>query len=110
MEVLLSTFDAERTLDKLKKDKAAFANQLAELQLQNENDDSILKQTQIAEIMEYVEVRNAQIKEMEKHIKESNQGIDHLMIIYILIFNLYLPKVVLFKSNNENLSDLLMLT
>ncbi|XP_001606485.2 chromosome-associated kinesin KIF4A [Nasonia vitripennis] len=73
LEVLLSTFDAERTLDKLKKDKASFANQLAELQLQNQIDDSILKQAQISEIMEYVEVRNAQIKEMEKNIKESNQ-------------------------------------
>ncbi|XP_014206954.1 chromosome-associated kinesin KIF4 [Copidosoma floridanum] len=72
-EVLLSTVDAEYTLEKLKKDRTANANRLAELQLHNESDSSLSNQAEIADLMEYVETRNTQIKDLEKHIAESNQ-------------------------------------
>ena len=75
LEVLLSTVDVECTLDKLKRDRAFYAKQLAELQLQNESQNSLPDQTHISELMEFVELRNKQIKEMEQNIMESNQGI-----------------------------------
>jgi kinesin family protein 4/21/27 len=74
LEVLLSTVDAECTLENLKKDKAYFANQLAELQLHSESSNTLSIQNETSELMEIVEVRNAQIKQLEQYIKESNQG------------------------------------
>uniref|UniRef100_A0ABD2VXV7 Kinesin motor domain-containing protein n=1 Tax=Trichogramma kaykai TaxID=54128 RepID=A0ABD2VXV7_9HYME len=73
LEVLLSTVYAECTLNKLKKDKAVFAKQLAELQLQKESQPSQSNQAQISELMEFVELRNKQIKNLEQNIQESNQ-------------------------------------
>lgn len=74
LEVVLSTVDAEFTLEKLKQDRASFANRLAELQLKSESDSPQANQAQISELMEYVEIRNKQIKDLEQHIAESNQG------------------------------------
>lgn len=71
LEILQSTVQAQYSLEKLKEDKAYLASQLAELQLQNDS----ANQEQISELMEYVELRNNQIKDLEKHIEESNQGI-----------------------------------
>ena len=89
LEVLLSTVDAECTLDKLKTDKAVLAKQLAELQLHNES-GNLSNQAQITELMEYVELRNTQIKELEQHIKESNQGKIKIKILKnkLLIFDI----------------------
>lgn len=70
LEILLSTVEAQYTLEKLREDKAYLAAQLAELQLQNE----LANQEQISELMEYVELRNTQIKDLEKNIEESDQG------------------------------------
>lgn len=70
LDVLLSTVDAECTLERLKTDKAICANQLAELQLNNGSEN----RTQVEELMEIVELRNAQINELEKHVQESKQG------------------------------------
>lgn len=85
LEVLLSTVDAECSLEKLKIDKAYFASQLAELQLHNESDNALSNQAQVSELMEFVELRNKQIKDLEQHIKESNQGININCILGITL-------------------------
>ncbi|XP_058809269.1 chromosome-associated kinesin KIF4A [Phymastichus coffea] len=69
LEVLMSTVDAECTIERLKADKAVLANQLAELQLNHES----RHQAQIEELVEFVELRNIQINDLEQHVKESKQ-------------------------------------
>lgn len=70
VEVILSSVDAECAVEKLKQDKEIFEGRLAELQQDEHGDEK-----EMSEIKDILETRAKQIEELEKHIKEFNQGI-----------------------------------
>ena len=76
IEVLVSTIDAEYSLEKIMQDRASLVCMLEELQ--NSND---INETKIAELNEFLALRNAQITDLQQKIVESDQG--KCFIIYI---------------------------
>ena len=76
IEVLVSTIDAEYSLEKIMQDRASLVCMLEELQ--NSND---VNETKIAELNEFLALRNAQITDLQQKIVESDQG--KCFIIYI---------------------------
>ena len=72
MAVLLSTVDAEASLEKLMQDRADLASSLETLK--SSGKDSPNSKQQIADLTEYLDLRNAQIADLQKQIMESDQG------------------------------------
>ncbi|CAD1473299.1 unnamed protein product, partial [Heterotrigona itama] len=68
IEVLVSTIDAKYSLEKIMQDRASLVCMLEELQ--NSND---VNETKIAELNEFLTLRNAQITDIQQQIVESDQ-------------------------------------
>ncbi|KAK1120467.1 hypothetical protein K0M31_012444 [Melipona bicolor] len=68
IEVLVSTIDAEYSLEKIMQDRASLVCTLEEFQ--NSND---VNETKIAELNEFLALRNAQITDLQQKIVESDQ-------------------------------------
>ena len=76
IEVLVSTIDAEYSLEKIMQDRASLVCMIEELQ--NSND---VNETKIAELNEFLALRNAQITDLQQKIVESDQGKYFIMYI-----------------------------
>lgn len=72
LAVLVSTVDAECSLEKLMQDRAQLTHELEKLKASASDDPE--SETQIAELTEYIAVRNAQIADLQQKIMESDQG------------------------------------
>ncbi|KOX75484.1 Chromosome-associated kinesin KIF4A [Melipona quadrifasciata] len=68
IEVLVSTIDAEYSLEKIMQDRASLVCMLEEFQ---SSDD--VNETKIAELNEFLALRNAQITDLQQKIVESDQ-------------------------------------
>ena len=81
LDVLLSTVDAECSLERLMQDRALLVNQLKDLQEKKEDYDQAVFQKQEADLTEFIELRNAQITDLQQKILESDQGMFFVLII-----------------------------
>lgn len=68
-EVLTATIEADYSLEKLMQDRASLVHQLEELK---KNDNS--NEEELATITEFIQLRNAQIADLQQKILESDQG------------------------------------
>ncbi|KAK2579122.1 hypothetical protein KPH14_001293 [Odynerus spinipes] len=68
LDILLSTVDAENSLQKLIIDREYLAKQIQELK-----NDSSANETELAELSEFVSLRNTQIKDLQQKIIEADQ-------------------------------------
>ncbi|KOC66714.1 Chromosome-associated kinesin KIF4A [Habropoda laboriosa] len=68
VEILVSTVDAEYSLEKLMQDRASLTCMLEKFR---NNDDA--NENKIAELMEFLDLRNAQITDLQQKIVESDQ-------------------------------------
>ncbi|OAD60477.1 Chromosome-associated kinesin KIF4, partial [Eufriesea mexicana] len=68
IEILVSTVDAEYSLEKLMQNRASLASMLKKLQ--NSND---VNETKITELSELLDLRNTQITDLQQKIVESDQ-------------------------------------
>lgn len=69
IEISVSTIDAEYSLEKLMQDRASLACMLEKFQ--NDDDEN---GTKIAELTEFLDLRNTQITDLQQKIIESDQG------------------------------------
>lgn len=69
IEISVSTIDAEYSLEKLMQDRASLACMLEKFQ----NGDDV-NGTKIAELTEFLDLRNTQITDLQQKIVESDQG------------------------------------
>lgn len=69
LQVLVSTVDAEYSLEKLMQERALLTSMLDEMK--SGNDVNVGK---IAEITEFLNLRNSQITDLQQKIVESDQG------------------------------------
>ncbi|KAF7401535.1 hypothetical protein HZH68_007355 [Vespula germanica] len=68
LEILLSTVDAENSLQKLISDRKYLKCQLEELK-----NDSNVDETELAELKEFLTLRNTQIQDLQQKINEANE-------------------------------------
>ncbi|KAL0122222.1 hypothetical protein PUN28_007163 [Cardiocondyla obscurior] len=68
LEVLMATVEANYSLEKLMQDRASLVPQLEQLKRNNDQDEEAL-----ATITELIEIRNAQIADLQQKILESDQ-------------------------------------
>lgn len=69
VEVLMATIEANYSLDKLMQDRASLVQQLEQVK-KNENPN----EEELATMNEFLELRNAQIADLQQKILESDQG------------------------------------
>lgn len=69
LEVLTATIEAGYSLERLMQDRASLVHQLEQLR---KNDDS--NKEELATVTEFIELRNAQIADLQQKILESDQG------------------------------------
>lgn len=69
VEVLMATIEANYSLDKLMQDRASLVQQLEQVK-KNENSN----EEELATMNEFLELRNAQIADLQQKILESDQG------------------------------------
>lgn len=69
LEVLMATIEADYSLKKLMQDRASLVHQLEQLK-KNSNPDG----EELGTITEFIELRNAQIADLQQKILESDQG------------------------------------
>ena len=81
MEVLLSTVDAECSLERLMQDRALLVNQLKDLRDKKDDYEPSVFQKQESDLVEFVELRNTQITDLQQKILESDQGAYCIFII-----------------------------
>lgn len=98
LEILLSTVDAENSLQKLISDRNFLKCQLEELK-----NDSNVDKTELAELNEFLTLRNTQIQDLQQKINEANEGIKinslcvHEYYAYLYIY------IILFIENRANI-------
>lgn len=68
LEILMATVEAHDSLERLMQDRASLMRQLDQLK---KNDSS---EEELATIKEFIELRNAQISDLQQKILESDQG------------------------------------
>lgn len=68
-EVLMATVEANYSLEKLMKDRTSLVRQLEQLK-ENSNPN----EKELATLTEFIELRNAQIADLQQKILESDQG------------------------------------
>lgn len=68
-EVLMATIDADYSLKKLMQDRSCLVNQLERLK-----EDGDPSEEELATMNEFLELRNAQIADLQQKILESDQG------------------------------------
>ncbi|XP_033227656.1 chromosome-associated kinesin KIF4 [Belonocnema kinseyi] len=73
MEVLLSTVDAECSLERLMQDRALLVNQLKGLRDKKDDYEPSVFQKQEGDLVEFIELRNTQITDLQQKILESDQ-------------------------------------
>lgn len=73
LNTLLSTVDAECTLDKLRKYREVLVKNCDELRAENAENPTNERTTTIEDLAAYIELRNDQISELEQKIIESDQ-------------------------------------
>lgn len=71
LEVLMATIEADYSLEKLMQDRASLVHQLEQLK-KNSNPD----EEELVTVTEFIELRNAQIADLQQKILESDQGKD----------------------------------
>lgn len=69
MQIMVSTVDAEYSLEKLMQDRASLTRLLDKMQ---NNDDA--NEQKISELAEFLNLRNTQITDLQQKIVESDQG------------------------------------
>lgn len=69
IEILISTIDAEYSLEKLMQDRASLTSMLE--RFKNSND---INETKIAKLNEFLNLRNTQITDLQQKVIESDQG------------------------------------
>lgn len=69
LEVLMATVEANYSLEKLMQDRASLVRQLEQFK---ENSGS--NEEELVTITEFIELRNAQIADLQQKILESDQG------------------------------------
>lgn len=83
IEILISTIDAEYSLEKLMQDRASLTSMLEKFK--NSND---INETKVAKLNEFLTLRNTQITDLQQKLIESDQGILYSKyIIYICFCN-----------------------
>lgn len=70
LEVLMATVEADYSLKKLMQDRASLVHQLEQLKKNSDPDEK-----QLATVTEFIELRNAQIADLQQKILESDQGV-----------------------------------
>lgn len=68
-EVLMATIEANYSLERLMQDRASLVHQLEQFK---KNDDA--NEEELATVTEFIELRNAQIADLQQKILESDQG------------------------------------
>lgn len=69
LEVLMATVEADYSLEKLMQDRASLAHQLEQLKKSSNPDEK-----ELVTIVEFIEMRNVQIADLQQKILESDQG------------------------------------
>lgn len=69
LEVLMATIEANYSLEKLMQDRASLVHQLEQLKKTSDPDEE-----ELVTITEFIELRNAQIADLQQKILESDQG------------------------------------
>lgn len=69
LEVLMATVEADYSLEKLMQDRASLVHQLEQLKKNNDPNEE-----ELVTITEFIELRNAQIGDLQQKILESDQG------------------------------------
>lgn len=69
IEILISTIDAEYSLEKLMQDRASLTSMLEKFK--NSND---INETKIVKLNEFLTLRNTQITDLQQKLIESDQG------------------------------------
>lgn len=83
LHVLVSTVDAEYSLENLMQDRASLAQMLDKFR-----NSSDINEEKISELTEFLDLRNNQITDLQQKIIESDQGKNRYLIkhiIYMLI-------------------------
>lgn len=75
LEVLTSTIDAERSLERLMQDRALLTSTLTKYKQNKHKYDSATYEKQISELTEDLQLRSAQIADLQQKILASDQGI-----------------------------------
>lgn len=73
LDILIGTVDAQCSLEKLMKDRAHFTEEHENLKIQYNKNPSFKLETQTNDLMNYIELRSAQISELQNQIIESDQ-------------------------------------
>ncbi|XP_012268166.2 chromosome-associated kinesin KIF4 [Athalia rosae] len=73
LEVLTSTIDAERSLERLMQDRALLTSTLSKIKANKHKYDAITYEKQITELSEDLQLRNAQISDLQQKILASDQ-------------------------------------
>lgn len=71
LEVLMATIEANYSLEKLMQNRASLSHQLEQLKKNND-----AHQDELTTIAEFIDLRNAQIADLQQKILESDQGKD----------------------------------
>lgn len=69
LEVLMATMEADSSLERLMQDRASLMRQLDQFKKNNNSNEE-----ELATITEFIELRNAQIADLQQKILESDQG------------------------------------
>lgn len=69
LEVLMATVEADYSLEKLMQDRGSLIRQLKQFKENSDPDEE-----ELMTITEFIELRNAQIADLQQKILESNQG------------------------------------
>lgn len=76
-EVLMATIEADYSLERLMQDRASLVHQSEQLKKSSDSNKE-----ELATVIEFIELRNAQIADLQQKILESDQG-----KIFEIIFN-----------------------
>lgn len=95
IEVLLSTVDAECSLERLMQDRALLVNQLKDLRDKKDDYEPSVFQKQESDLVEFIELRNTQITDLQQKILESDQGF-YFFIFHDYIFNIVIIFLIIF--------------
>lgn len=82
LEVLMATIEANYSLEKLMQDRATLSHQLEQLKTNSNPEEA-----ELITINEIIELRNAQITDLQQKILESDQGKDYLIEYYVISFD-----------------------
>lgn len=81
-EVLISTQEAQRTLEQLIEDRAVLNTQLSEIKSNSEYVDTPEGKLHIQQFTEDIDLRSAQISDLQQKIIDSDQGIHFIFLFF----------------------------